>query len=127
MEHTREAWNANATGECARRSSRTLVVYRTVVEAWKFTESFDASRLERLNGVATFDDVVKAIQGSLEVIGGWVCLATDLGPGDCWRPIVAVEVESSAFDAFFNSPVGYRAQFLLSPERGQAANSVLLR
>ena len=98
-----------------------------MVDAWKFTETFDASRLARLNAVETFADVVKAIQTTLEVIGGWVCPATELGPPDCWRPVVAMTVGPSAFDAFFNSPVGYRGQFLLSPEAGQAANSVLLR
>lgn len=99
----------------------------TVVDAWKFTKTFDASRLERLNAVDTFDDVVKAIHTTLEVVGGWVCPATELGASDCWRPIVAVTVEPTAFDVFFNSPLGYRGQFLLSPEAGQAANSVLLR
>lgn len=36
------------------------------------------------------------------------------------------EVSSSTFDAFFNSRCGYRAQYLVDPECGQAANGIIL-
>jgi hypothetical protein len=36
-------------------------------------------------------------------------------------------VTAEAFDAFFNSPGGYRAQYLIDPDNGQAGNNRLLR
>ena len=38
-----------------------------------------------------------------------------------------MNVDSEAFDAFFNSPGGYRAQYLYDPDQGQTANNHVLR
>jgi hypothetical protein len=94
---------------------------------WRFVVSFDAERRERLTRFNTFSKVVDALMSSLTVNGGWICEATNLGPKNCWRPIASMTVSRDAFDAFFNSPGGYRAKFLESAESGQAANGTLLR
>jgi len=98
-----------------------------MVSDWKFVASFDPERRKRLAAFDSFEKVIAAVTGSLEVTGGWICPATDLGQNNCWRPSVHLVVSPSAFDAFFNSPGGYRAAFLGSPEAGQAANGALLR
>ena|SRR5690242_15217329 len=77
--------------------------------------------------VESFAQVVDAITMSVNIIGGWICEATNLGPRDCLRPIVGLIVSADTFDAFFNSANGYRAKFLERPEVGQAANGTLLR
>jgi hypothetical protein len=94
---------------------------------WRFVPSFDSERLKRLIAYDNFDRVVEAMISSLQVRGGSICEATDLGQSNCWRPVVSLGISPTAFDAFFNSPGGYRAQFLASPETSQAANGTLLR
>ncbi len=43
------------------------------------------------------------------------------------RPIFCVQVASPLFDAFFNSPVGYRGSFYSSPFSGLEANNLLMK
>jgi hypothetical protein len=45
----------------------------------------------------------------------------------CWRPEFTAEISSDAFDLFFNSPYGYRGQFLSNVAEGQAANALALK
>ena len=96
-------------------------------DAWQFDANFDPTRRERLAAVSSFSDIVTAIEHSLNIVGGWICEATDPGLRSCVRPVVGLSVSEEAFDLFFNSRCGYRAQFLESPEVGQAANDRLLR
>jgi hypothetical protein len=94
---------------------------------WSFVEGFDSARRRRLERITSFDDVVQAISDSSQVQGAWLCEGEELGPIDCWRPVVRLDVEAEAFDVFFNGPAGYRAQYLASPDQGQAANALILR
>lgn len=43
-----------------------------------------------------------------------------------WRPIFWFDVAESTFDRFFNSPYGYRGQYLASPENGREKNGLLI-
>jgi hypothetical protein len=43
-----------------------------------------------------------------------------------WRPVIRFDVGEQTFDRFFNSPYGYRGQFLISPTVGVEANSRVL-
>jgi hypothetical protein len=69
--------------------------------------------------------VVDAVIASSQIDQAWICEGTELGPKNCFRPAVSLAVSADAFDAFFNSPGGYRAEYFASPERGQAANGSL--
>jgi hypothetical protein len=93
---------------------------------WSFVPNFDASRRESLETFDTFDKVVEALRANLRIGGAWICEGRELGPNGCYRPSVELDVDSHIFDAFFNSPGGYRAQYLSSPELGQAANGKLM-
>ncbi|MDO8683854.1 MAG: hypothetical protein Q7N50_10280 [Armatimonadota bacterium] len=88
---------------------------------------FDSARRERLEKFDTFDKVLERLLRYVEIVAARVCEDEDLGPRGCWRPEAVLNVESEAFDAFFNSPGGYRAQYLSDPDHGQAANNRLLR
>jgi hypothetical protein len=44
----------------------------------------------------------------------------------CWRPEFMVAVSSEAFDLIFNSPDGYRGQFLKGISEGQTGNALVL-
>jgi hypothetical protein len=43
-----------------------------------------------------------------------------------WRPIIWFDVNEQTFDCFFNSPYGYRGQFLLGADAGRDANKQVL-
>jgi len=43
-----------------------------------------------------------------------------------WRPIFWFDVVDSTFDRFFNSPYGYRAQYLADPQNGRDKNAILI-
>ena len=45
----------------------------------------------------------------------------------CWRPEFTAGVSGDAFDLFFNSPYGYRGQFLTSVADGHAANALTVK
>jgi hypothetical protein len=94
---------------------------------WAFAPSFDPIRGGRLAAFDTFAKVAAAVIASSKIVGAKLCEASSLGAKDCWRPTVSVAVSPEAFDAFFNSPGGYRAQYLVGPEEGQAANGALIR
>lgn len=94
---------------------------------WAFEPSFSTTRRAKLEAVKSFDEITQTVLASSEVTGAWVCEGTDLGPKDCYRPVVQITVPADVFDSFFNSPRGYRAMFLADPDEGQAANGKLLR
>lgn len=94
---------------------------------WTFVDDFCPTRRGRLEKFDTFDKVLQVVCETSEVVAAHMCEGKELGPNDCWRPVVVLTVEKEAFDAFFNSPGGYRAQYLADPDCGQAANNRLLR
>jgi hypothetical protein len=96
-------------------------------DLWIFARSFDRSRGERLEQFGSFDELVEIIRGKAQIVDAYICEGKELGPKACCRPAVLLTVEAGIFDRFFNSPEGYRAQYLRDPDRGQAANGQLLR
>ena len=58
-----------------------------------------------------------------------VCYKKDRGVHEAkgsWRPIIWFDVEDETFDHFFNSPYGYRGQFLIDAAAGHEANNQVL-
>jgi len=96
-------------------------------DLWIFVPSFDRSRRERLEEFDRFDKLVEIIRGKAQIIDAYICEGKELGTRDCCRPAVSLTVKAGIFDVFFNSPGGYRAQYLRDPDRGQSANGQLLR
>lgn len=74
----------------------------------------------------SFTKVTARVQANCSVLGAVVCEGTELGAKGCLRPSVQLSVGAEAYDAFFNSPGGYRAQYLEGPDVGQAANNALI-
>jgi hypothetical protein len=94
--------------------------------SWSFEPVFDPLRRARLETFCTFAQIIEVVETSAVITGAWVCEGEAPGLKGCHRPVVELTVGRDAYDAFFNSPGGYRAQYLLSPENGQAANSRLI-
>ena len=75
----------------------------------------------------SFESVLDRIVEEIKSIHVRVCHGKEPGLTESRRPVFSFEVSQNTFDAFFNSPVGYRAQYLADPETGQAANGRLMK
>lgn len=92
---------------------------------WDFTAALSQERRERLLNVPSFDEIV-----------GWIVAGTvDSFTAEerrrspcqgCRRAFFTIRVSESYYDAFFNSPAGYRAQYCISIARGEEQNRRLI-
>ncbi len=90
---------------------------------WTFTDAVPAQRQAELLEVRSFGEVIQRLVGSP--------VAFFLGeqrskPVLCKRAFFRIMVSEQDFDAFFNSPRGYRAQYCASIDQGEACNRLLL-
>lgn len=95
--------------------------------AWIFSPQFDEERRAHLESVVSLEFVLDQVVEEIKNIRVNICQGKDPGLTDSRRPVFSFEVGQDTFDAFFNSPVGYRAQYLSDPETGQAMNGQLIR
>ncbi len=92
---------------------------------WHFAADFDAARALRLLAVADYTDVIQRFDEA--VVTGYVWERFTFGRlSGTNRAAFLLEVRESTYDAFFNSPVGYRAQYALGVETGLAGNRDLI-
>jgi hypothetical protein len=92
---------------------------------WKFSETMAADRRRRLLSYGSFEEI-ELIVGAAEIAAVvWEPFRGELLNG-CHRASYLLRVSEEAYDAFFNSPVGYRAQFALDTRTGEHANRRLL-
>src|SRR5688500_17674949 len=94
--------------------------------AWAFVDDFCAKRRAELEAAPPYAEIVRQLSRSAFPIHHSVELGRSQGLTHCKRPVLRFNVGGDLFDAFFNSPTSYRAQFLIAPERGQAANGEVL-
>jgi hypothetical protein len=94
--------------------------------SWQFATDFDAARRERLEAFESFESLVQRVRAELSITDFRVCRGKRGIVKDCLRPEFSLLVCDDTADAFFNSPIGYRAQFLHDPEIGQSCNAQLL-
>lgn len=83
-------------------------------------------RVERLVRYSNFGAVVDLIKNSALIVQfAWEPFEAERLRG-CHRASYLLQVSPDAYDAFFNSPVGYRGQFARNVHVGEAANRELL-
>ena len=75
--------------------------------------------------MASFDAILAHIE-SARICGYLWESGKDERLKACNRASFSLEVEPAVYDPFFNSPVGYRAQYAKSPEFGDDANQRIL-
>ncbi|KAA0997884.1 hypothetical protein FVF58_47090 [Paraburkholderia panacisoli] len=90
-----------------------------------FAETIKADRRERLLSYGSFDEIERMIAASEATAVTWEPFSGELLKG-CHRASFLLRVSIEAYDAFFNSLVGYRAQFAISIGMGEQANRRLL-
>ena len=83
-------------------------------------------RKVRLASIKRFAEIVELISESVEFIQVESCRGRDDALMTCIQPVFSLSISREAFDAFYNSPAGYRAQYLLSPNAGLVANLELV-
>jgi hypothetical protein len=89
---------------------------------WDFTEFVPNDRREKMLALMSFDEVIdQLIAGSIEC-----CRFEPHKNYEYCRAFFKVRVGKTAYDAFFNSPVGYRAQYCLGIENGLKQNRRLI-
>ncbi|MEP7150614.1 MAG: hypothetical protein ABI856_02805 [Nitrospira sp.] len=82
-------------------------------------------RRELLTAFFEFDELVEDIAREMRSVRFKKDKGTHEAKGS-WRPIFWFDVLGTTFDRFFNSPYGYRAQYLADPESGRDKNASLI-
>ncbi|MBI5462119.1 MAG: hypothetical protein HY941_08060 [Gammaproteobacteria bacterium] len=87
---------------------------------WNFTELVPVERRQRLLAVTSFEEIIQGITH------GNVDYFVAEPRQNYFRAFFKVRVSVPDYDAFFNSPNGYRAQYCLSTENGEKQNRRLI-
>ncbi len=90
------------------------------VSLWNFAELVPVERRLRLLAITSFEEIIEGIaRGNVDY---YVAEPRQ----DYSRAFFRVRVSEPDYDAFFNSPNGYRAQYCLSTENGEKQNRSLI-
>lgn len=87
---------------------------------WSFANSVSADRARSLLSLGSFE-VVLELLGSARVDAFAWSKYRGVKLQGCYRVEFLLIVESQAYDAFFNAPIGLRAQYAKSEEHGETA------
>jgi hypothetical protein len=85
-----------------------------------------SGRRAALESVQHFGQVIERILETAAVLTYRVCQGKVGLLKQCSRPEFLVRVPEETIDSFFNSPAGYRAQYVFDPESGQRQNALLI-
>lgn len=88
---------------------------------WRFAPHVDAERANRMYSFTCFEDVVERFVAKMPARFVWE-KPRDTYLAGCERVSFLFEVPEETYDAFFNAPVGYRAQYAQGTDVGLAAN-----
>lgn len=95
------------------------------VSQWSFSNRVSEGRITYLTAVKNFSEVVLLIADA-NIVGYAIGFGWSHELYGCKRPEFLLEVSNEIFDIFFNSPVGYRAQYAIAPEVGISQNAYLI-
>jgi hypothetical protein len=92
---------------------------------WTFSEEIPEYRRTALNAVPSFDAIIQRL-ASCPIEDFWAqprdsppCVGTH-------RAVFRLRASEEDYDAFFNAPVGYRAQYCLGSDNGRSQNRRVL-
>ncbi len=89
---------------------------------WTYSELVPRRRQDALEAVESFARVIAHLKtASIDFVGGAEPRENPPCMG-CSRAFFRLYVDERVYDAFFNSPVGYRAQFCIGAENGKEKN-----
>ena len=97
---------------------------------WRYTRHVDPVRQEQLQAATSFEELLGILREQLSTACRYEAGCDDeLRSRGCRRAVFtahSLDPESNALDLFFNSPVGYRAQYYVSVIEGERANAVAI-
>jgi hypothetical protein len=96
-----------------------------VTPLWTFSAQVSPSRVAALQQHQDFAKVVELVAKAAVTAFVWESFRGEALRG-CRRATFQLQVTPETYDAFFNAPVGLRAQFAKSPYHGEAANRRML-
>jgi len=96
-----------------------------MAQAWKYSETIEKERQNWLFSIESFDVVAKRIEREMSIL----CYHLQGCHDDSRfaRPVFCVRVSEELFDAFFNSPRGYRGSYFVSPFHGLECNGHMIK
>lgn len=89
---------------------------------WDFTSLVDSDRVAKLLSLKTFDEVLREILPRIKIVDYQPEPFKSNRLRGCTRACFLLSTDHDAYDAFFNSPAGYRAQYCHGQETGRMAN-----
>lgn len=92
---------------------------------WSYAHSTPANRVATLLACQSFDSIVARVARASIVSVEWECFRTATLAG-CNRVSAILRVSEADYDAFYNSPVGIRAQYARSESHGELADRQLV-
>lgn len=96
-----------------------------VLREWRYTQRVAQARRAALAAPGSYEEVVRLVKDDVCGIRVAARPGKDAGLTHCVQPIFVVELPNTG-DVLFNGPWGYRAQYWSAPEKGLAANALLL-
>jgi hypothetical protein len=98
-------------------------------EDWDLSAFIDDDRRERLLGGASAGVLLDRLAAAAsqarqnnQIVLEWQQATDKEAPPNTFRVVTQIPVEEAFFDELFNGRCGYRAQYYLSPEEGEAFN-----
>lgn len=89
---------------------------------WNLTALVPIERRMRLLELRAFKDVIYEIVATSDVLNYEAEPFKDSRLKGCTRASFLLSVANHVYDGFFNSPIGYRAQYCLGRDKGDLAN-----
>jgi len=93
---------------------------------WGFTSLVNPERIARLLKPKSFNEVISELLPAIKLDDYEAEPFRSNRLRGCTRASFLLSADHDAYDAFFNSPVGYRAQYCRSHESGEKANRQIL-
>jgi hypothetical protein len=93
---------------------------------WDFTSLVDSDRIARLQDLKSFDEVIREMVPRIKILGYEPEPFRGNRLRGCTRASFLLFSDHVTYDAFFNSPAGYRAQYCHGRETGERANRWIL-
>lgn len=97
-----------------------------MVSLWDFTALVATERRTRLLGLKGFEDVLKQVTSMSTVLEYESEPFKGSRLKGCKRAAFLLSIDRHGYDAFFNSPIGYRAQYCVGLEIGKSANRQII-
>lgn len=88
---------------------------------WQFSSSVSAARKVAMAAFTSYQEVLNGLQSCEIQYFTWES-PRDAALSGCERACFRLRVPGTVYDAFFNCPVGYRAQFALGANAGYEGN-----